>query len=450
MPCTTSPPLDRLAAGSLTTSCIKDSLISFVSKLLKVSRRWFLKASAALGGWSAFAATPVFNNMPSTRQSKSAKSENKPGAVVVGAGAFGGWTALHLLRRGAQVTLIDAWGPGNSRASSGGETRIIRGTYGPNQPYTKMAARALQLWQENQKRWNRVLFRRMGVLWMVAREDDSYEKGSLPMLKEAGLGYAELRQDELVRRWPQVSFDGVRWAIFEPESGGLMAREACAAVRDAFISEGGKYVQGAVTPPQTGEGELREIVLENGSHVAADRYVFACGPWLGKVFPDVIGDKIRPTRQEVFFFGTAAGDVRFNPEKMPIWVDHGERFFYGFPVIERRGFKIADDTRGPLFDPSNGQRVASAEGLASAREHLGLRFPALKNAPLLESRVCQYENSPDQNFIMDRHPRAANVWLLGGGSGHGFKHGPAVGEMAAEMVMTEKIPNPLFALSRFK
>ena len=450
MPCSTIHPQGRLAAGSLTTPCFKDSLISFVSKLLKVSRRWFLEASAALGGWTAFAGAPVFKNMSSNRGSKSADSANKPRVAVVGAGAFGGWTALHLLRRGAQVMLIDAWGPGNSRASSGGETRIIRGTYGPNQPYTKMAARALQLWQENQKRWNRVLFRRMGVLWMVAREDDSYEKGSLPMLKEAGIPYVEMNYNDLSRTYPQVSFEGVRWAIFEPESGGLMAREACAAVRDAFLSEGGKYMQGAVLTPRIVAGELQGLDLQSGVHVAAQRYVFACGPWLGNMFPDVIGDKIRPTRQEVFFFGTDPGDARFNPEKMPIWVDHGERFFYGFPVIERRGFKIADDTRGPMFDPTNGQRVASAEGLASAREHLGLRFPMLKHAPLLESRVCQYENSPDQNFIMDRHPHAANVWVLGGGSGHGFKHGPAVGEMAADMVMTEKIPNPLFALSRFK
>ena len=370
--------------------------------------------------------------------------------IVVGAGAFGGWTALYLLRRGAQVTLIDAWGPGNSRASSGGETRIIRGTYGPNQPYTKMAARALQLWQENQKRWKRTLFRRTGVLWMVAREDDSFEKGSLPMLKEAGIPFVQMSYNDLTATYPQVNFDGVRWAIFEPESGGLMAREACAAVRDAFVSEGGRYLQGSVLPPRMKAGELQEIVLQSGLHMAANRYVFACGPWLGTMFPDVIGDKIRPTRQEVFFFGTAPGDVRFNPEKMPIWVDHGERFFYGFPVVERRGFKIADDTRGPMFDPTNGPREASAEGLASARQHLGLRFPALKDAPLLESRVCQYENSPDQNFIMDRHPGAGNVWLLGGGSGHGFKHGPAVGEMAAGMVMTEKIPNPLFALPRFQ
>lgn len=368
----------------------------------------------------------------------------------MGAGAFGGWTALHLLRRGEQVTLIDAWGPGNSRASSGGETRIIRGTYGPSQPYTRMAARALQLWQENQKRWNRMLFRRTGVLWMVARADDGFEKGSLPMLKEAGLPYVELRHEELVRRWPQVSFEGVGWAIYEPESGALMAREACAAVRDAFLSEGGKYLQAAVQPPQIGTGGLQEITFEDGSHLSAEHYVFACGPWLGRMFPDVVGDKVRPTRQEVFFFGTPAGDNRFNPERMPIWIDHGERFVYGFPVVERRGFKVADDTRGPVFDPTHGQREASAEGLASARRHLGRRFPALKDAPLLEARVCQYEDSPDQNFIMDRHPRATNVWLLGGGSGHGFKHGPAVGEMAAQWIMGDKTPDPLFALTRFQ
>ena len=116
----------------MTPSGIKDSLIRFVSKLLKVSRRWFLQATAGLSG-SVLAAT-LPGNMSNHRQSKTRKSGTKSGIVVVGAGAFGGWTALHLLRRGEQVTLIDAWGPGNSRASSGGETRIIRGTYGPSQP----------------------------------------------------------------------------------------------------------------------------------------------------------------------------------------------------------------------------------------------------------------------------------------------------------------------------
>src|SRR5690349_17510564 len=129
-----------------------------------------------------------------------------PHIVVVGAGAFGGWTALFLLRRGARVTLLDAWGPGNSRASSGGETRIIRGGYGPNQPYSRMTARALQLWTEHEKLWRQQFFHRTGVLWM-AGSDDSYERGSLPELRDAGIRYEELGPTQLHQRWPQINFE---------------------------------------------------------------------------------------------------------------------------------------------------------------------------------------------------------------------------------------------------
>jgi len=415
-----------------------------------MSRRKFLQRfAAAAGGAGALSKLlEASKNQRTTMDSdQTAKSDKKLHVIVVGAGAFGGWTALFLRRRGMRVTLVDSWGPGNSRASSGGETRIIRGTYGPNQPYSKMVARALQLWRENQARWKRDLYRGTGVLWMVSG-DGEYERGSLPMLREAGLAYEELQPAELIKRYPQVNFEGIKWAIFEPEGGSLFARQACKAVLDGFIAEGGEYRQAAVQQPTISGAELKSIKLNDGSELVADKYVFACGPWLGKVFPEVIGDRIRPTRQEVFFFGTAAGDLRFTEEKMPIWIDHGGRFYYGIPGNERRGFKVADDTRGPLFDPTNGERVPSAEGLADARQHLALRFPALKDAPVLEARVCQYENSPDQNFIMDRHPRAANLWLVGGGSGHGYKHGPAVGEMVADLVITEKAPVPVFGLAR--
>ncbi len=285
---------------------------------------------------------------------------------------------------------------------------------------------------------------------MVTQDDEQYERGSLPMLRDAGLPFEELTRAEIGKRYPQVSLEGVKWAIFEPQAGFLLARQGCQSVLEGFQAEGGEYRQLAVEAPSLGGGELKSIALSDGSKLAADHYVFACGPWLGKVFPDLVGDRIRPTRQEVFFFGTPPGDARFTDEKMPVWVDHGERFFYGIPGNERRGFKMADDTRGPLFDPTNEERIVSSEGLANARKHLALRFPELANAPVVETRVCQYENSPDQNFIMDRHPRAANVWLVGGGSGHGYKHGPAVGEMLAEMVMTGKAANPVFAIARLK
>src|SRR5215471_1877647 len=141
--------------------------------------------------------------------------------AVIGAGAFGGWTALQLLRSGAKVTLVDAWGPGNSRASSGGETRIIRGTYGPDQPYTEMAARSLELWKENQKRWNCQLLYPIGVLWMARDDADDFERGSLPLLEKSGFRYEELSQADLKRRWPQIHVADIRWAIYEPDSGYL-------------------------------------------------------------------------------------------------------------------------------------------------------------------------------------------------------------------------------------
>jgi monomeric sarcosine oxidase len=373
----------------------------------------------------------------------------KSHVTVIGAGAFGGWTALYLLRRGARVTLLDAWGPGDSRSSSGGETRIIRATYGPSQPYSKMAARAMQLWKEHETRWDRRLFHRTGVLWMATSSDDEFERFSLPMLREAGIAYEELSGRELGRRWPQINPEDVRWAIYEPEGGFLAARVACQAVVEGFLAEGGEYKQVAVVPDNLEAGIRDGLMLSDGSKLLADLYVFACGAWLGKLFPETIGDRIRPTKQDVFFFGTPVGDDRFSETRLPVWADHRDRFIYGIPAADGRGFKVADDTRGPEFDPTSGERVVSEDGLKAIRQYVAFRFPAMKDAPLVETRVCQYENSPDNHLIVDRHPAADNVWLVGGGSGHGFKHGPALGEMLAELVMEHKDSEPIFHLARF-
>jgi glycine/D-amino acid oxidase-like deaminating enzyme len=190
-------------------------------------------------------------------------------------------------------------------------------------------------------------------------------------------------------------------------------------------------------------------MLSDGSSVAADRYVFACGPWLGKLFPRTVGPHFVSTRQEVFFFGTPPGDERYDEGNMPVWADHGEHFMYGIPGNRGRGFKVADDTRGPEFDPTLGDRVVSELGLTEARRYVGHRFPGMKGAPLLESRVCQYENTTDHNFIVDRHPDNANVWMVGGGSGHGFKHGPALGEMVAGLVLKDEMAEAVYRLARF-
>jgi len=345
--------------------------------------------------------------------------------------------------------LLDAWGPGNSRASSGGETRIMRGTYGPGQPYTELAARALKLCVKYERRWKRQFLHRTGVLWMASSRDDSFERGSLALLRRAHIKFQELSTRDMKKRWPQINFADVRWGIFEPECGYLDARAICQAVVDAFVGQGGVYRPVAVSADGLESGPLRSITLSDGSRLKADYYVFACGPWLGKLFPQTLGNVIRPTKQDVFFFGTPAGDSRFTDAHLPVWGDHGGRFFYGIPGSDRRGFKVADDTRGSEFDPTFGERVVSPATLKRVREYLAFRFPAMKNAPLIETRVCQYEQTRDSHFIVDRHPRMDNVWLLGGGSGHGFKHGPALGGIIAELILKDGEADAFWRLARF-
>jgi glycine/D-amino acid oxidase-like deaminating enzyme len=199
------------------------------------------------------------------------------------------------------------------------------------------------------------------------------------------------------------------------------------------VAEGGTYKQLAIQPPQAGVA-LDAITSTSGETVRARQFVFACGPWLPKVFPDVIGTRIVPTRQEVFFFSPEAGDARFDPPQLPAWVDADEPGIpYGFPSLESRGFKIAIDAHGPRVDPDTNERIISAEGLKHVRAYLARRFPGVAQRPLSESRVCQYENSDNGDFIIDKHPQWENVLLVGGGSGHGFKHGPAVGRYVAEL-----------------
>ena len=354
--------------------------------------------------------------------------------AVVGAGVFGAWIAYHLQQAGKKIILIDAYGPANSRASSGGESRVIRMSYGPDEIYTQWSMRALTLWKEFSQKIGQQLFLPIGVLWM-AREGETYAEKSIEMLQRLGILFEKLSRAELEKRFPQINFafGNVAWGIFEPDSGALMARRAVQTVVAQARKDGLEYLLGSVKPP-SGNGRMNSLTTEAGAIVAADTFVFACGPWLPKLFPDLLKDRIYPTRQEVFFFGPPAGDQRFAPPALPVWADFAEHI-YGIPDLENRGFKIAHDWHGPAFDPDRGERKVTAETLEKVRKYVTQRFPALKNAPLIESRVCQYENTSNGDFLIDRHPEFKNVWLVGGGSGHGFKHGPALGEYVATRII---------------
>lgn len=365
--------------------------------------------------------------------------------AVAGAGVFGSWTAHSLQRAGLRVALIDAYGAANSRSSSGGESRIIRMGYGAEEIYTRWSFRSLGLWRQVfEETGNPELFQPTGVLWM-ARENDPYTVATLQTLRMVGVRFEELSRDELERRYPQINFGEVNWAIYEPDSGALLARRAVQAVVADFSRKGGETFVASVLPPD-GSGTIHSLTTTAGEEIIADRFVFACGTWLPKLFPDLLHGKIHPTRQEVFFFGAPAGDKRFAPPQMPTWIDFGAEF-YGLPDLEQRGFKVALDRHGVEIDPDNAERTISPTLLHEVRQFLAERFPAMKGAPLIESRVCQYENTSNGDFLIDCHPEFENVWLVGGGSGHGFKHGPALGEYAADRILERGKVETRFSLA---
>lgn len=351
--------------------------------------------------------------------------------AVIGAGAFGAWAAYQLRRSGKQVILIDAYGSGNSRSSSGDESRIIRMGYGEDEIYTRSALRSLRLWQELFARVDQRLFHRTGVLWL-AHEDDPYPVKTAETLERVKIPFEKLTTAEVAKRCPQIGLDRISWAMFEPDSGVLLARRAVQAVTFAAIKTGVEYLQDAVQM-SPGSGSLNEITTASGRRISAASYVFACGPWLPNIFPDLLADRIHPTRQEVFYFGTPAGDAQFASPSMPTWIDFKDEA-YGLPDIDGRGIKVAIDRHGVAFDPDSDDRIASADGLQEARRLLARRLPDLRDAPVTEARVCQYENTSNGDFLIDRHPDFGNVWLVGGGSGHGFKHGPVVGEYVAARI----------------
>ncbi|MEO6256803.1 MAG: FAD-dependent oxidoreductase [Sphingomicrobium sp.] len=377
---------------------------------------------------------------------KTAPIAPKSHIAVIGAGVFGAWTAHHLLRSGHRVTLIDAHGPAHSRASSGGESRLTRAAYGKDAIYTRMAFESLRQWKELSAIAGLPIFIPHGILFFFPTLEP-YLDESLEAHRKLGLPSERLEPAEMARRFPMIDFTGVKAGIYEPGFGGLMARRSVQTLVERFVREGGSYLRGAALPPAGGT-RLDAVTLTSGEKVAADRFVFALGPWLPKLFPELLGGRIVATRQEVFFFAPPAGDRRFLTGAMPGWADfNGGDIFYGFPNLEGRGVKFAHDQHGVVVDPDTQDRRPSEAALAEIIAFRDRRFPLLRNAPLTEARVCQYENSSNGDFLVDFHPQLANVLLVGGGSGHGFKHGPEVGRHAAARLLGTAAAEPRFTLA---
>jgi monomeric sarcosine oxidase len=360
------------------------------------------------------------------------ESGSRYDVAVVGAGVFGTWTARRLADAGARVVLVEMLGPAHSRASSGGESRVTRCAYGADELYSRWARESLAAWRALESESGLALLHETGVLW-CGEPGDTRIESSRATLGRLGIPFEILDPAAIERRWPQISGAGLERALYEPEGGVLMARRAVQALAAGLEARGVTRVHARVAPVDpAAAGTLEALVRVGGGEVRAERYVLAGGPWLPKLVPGAMGERLFATRQEVYFFGVPAADGRFGAGRFPTWLD-GD--FYGLPDLEFRGAKIACDRHGPAIDPDAADRRPTAANVEEARAALARRFPALAGAPLVEARVCQYENSSNGDLLIDRHPALDNVWLVGCGSGHGFKHGPAVGAEAARQVL---------------
>jgi len=297
-------------------------------------------------------------------------------------------------------------------------------------------------WRALSERAALPLFHEMGILW-IHKEGDALIEATANKLRDQRIPFEHVRASELRSRFPILSVTDDEAGFFEPEGGGLMARRAVQQLAGELEVAGVRFLHGEVSPIRADSavaGALAGVSTVEGDLIQAEQFVVCCGPWLDRVCPDAMSGRLFVTRQDVFYFSVG----REETGDLPPWSDLP---FYGLPSLEGRGFKVANDTHGDLIDISTLERRVRPESETEARQFLAARFPSIADRPLNETRVCQYENSSNGDFVIDKHPGLDNVWLTGCGSGHGFKHGPAVGAHVAALVQGLESPISRFSLA---
>jgi glycine/D-amino acid oxidase-like deaminating enzyme len=427
-----------------------------------LGRRDFIKIAGATAG--ALATSGAVS--PALARTIRRSSSN---VIVVGAGAFGGWTALHLQRMGARVTLVDMYGPGNSRSTSGDESRGVRTSYG-DRPHGELwmqwAQKAIGRWKEFDAEFgipakNQIFFT-TGDLIMRSDWEPFLTQTRAWWVKNA-IPHETMPVEEVRKRWPVFGIDDIKAVLYEPGAGVVRARRATQLVAEVFQREGGRIVIGRVVPPTPGEFDGHTVKLTNGDSLSGDAIVFAVGPWLGKTFP-LMQNRMRTPLGTVVYFATPPGDDRFTHPNLPSWNFPGTTGWGALPV-DNRGFRVrgggggGGQSAGPgasgnsaagggpqaaappaanVTDPDFSSRWVEPQRLEGPRRFVTARFPALADAPIAQTWACHYEGTSSRNFIIDMHPNLPNVWIAGGGNAEAFKQGPVLGEYIAGRVLGDR------------
>lgn len=371
-------------------------------------------------------------------------SGSAPDLLVVGGGVWGTWSALQARRLGANVLLLEANEPGHPNSTSGDHSRIIRHAHGTDDLLVGWTQRSLASWRELEALTGASIFVPTGMAWCVS-DDGVWERESEVRLRAANIPVERLTPDEAAKRWPAMSTEELRSVLFEPTSGFLRAESGVRAAARALAEEGGVILRGTAKPASDGTA-----LDESGTPIASGAVVWACGPWLPRLFPDLVGPgceaEIAPVRRDAVYFEARGMEIG----EAPTWVDEGQRA-WGMPGDGLRGVKVGPELDAGSFDPYNWPNEAHPDSIAAARTRGARRFPVIAGAPIIESRACQHERTKSGHYVLDHHPRNRTVVIAGGGSGHGYKQGPAVGEFAARAALNIdpiKAPDRRFAIVR--
>lgn len=428
-----------------------------------IDRRDFIKAAGLSAGlfW-------LDGGRPRRLLGEGVISASSPDVVVIGGGIWGGFTALYLQGMGARVTLVDAYGPGNARSTSGDESRGVRSSYGDKSDraigvlWMQWARESMHRWKLLDQDWSdglkANLYFTTGDL-IVRDEWDTFAATTRDTWKKHGVPFQVLKPDDVKHRWPQIEIQDATAILYEPDAGVVRARRATQTLAAVFQHRGGRIVTSRATVGKVSSGALQNVVLDTGETLSADRFVFACGPWLPKLFPDVLEKKMRIPIGQVCYFGTPVSDERFTHPNVPSWNFPGVTGWAGLPV-DNRGFRVRGSIRPkpvpgapppvpaprpPVppaqMDPDTSERWFEASRIEGPRRVLELHFPALKDAPVLATHACHYESSSSGNFIVDRHPQMHNAWIAGAGNAESFKSAPVIGEYVAHRVL-EHVTDP--------
>lgn len=457
----------------------------------QLHRREFIKAAGAGAGMILLGRSPAAEAAVAAEASRSAAvhASPSPDIVVIGAGIWGSFTAYHLRTSGAKVTLVDAYGPGNARSTSGDESRGVRSSYG-DRPGTQgelwmlWARESMQRWKAFDEEWGRDLrlnlFHVTGDL--ILREDwDNFQLRCKLWWDKHKIPYSVIHPEDVRKSFPVIGTDDITAVLYEPDAGVVRARRATQTVAAAFEKLGGQIVIGRATPSKVAGGRLEEIALDTGTTLRADTFVYAVGPWLGKTFPDLFAKKMRVPIGYVCYFATPIGDHRFTYPNLPSYNFPGVTGWPALPV-DNRGFRVRGSERAPTppqtvangngagsrsatapavdtgsnaanaggarqsgqaqtdvppqqQDPDTSDRWANQERIDGSRRFVAHRFPLLKDAPIAQTHACHYELTSNGNFVVDRHPQMSNVWIAGGGNAEGFKFAPKIGDYVAQRVL---------------